>query len=80
MRDWYIDTLGAVATVRGRFVSGELAGVRLSFSQTASPLAPTAGRVLDRVAFERDGAARPGGSTTVDPWGAGIEIRLPSPP
>ncbi len=71
MRDWYVRELGAVATVRGRFVSGELAGVRLSFSQTASPLTPTAGRTIDRVAFDVPGAAGP---TTVDPWGAAIEI------
>lgn len=52
MQAWYVDALGATPAVRGRFISGEFAGVRLSFSPASWPLEPTLGRTIERVAFD----------------------------
>jgi catechol 2,3-dioxygenase-like lactoylglutathione lyase family enzyme len=74
MRDWYVRALGAVPTVRGRFLSGEFAGVRLSFSQASWPLAATRGRAIERVTFEvPDGAAVEAAAATLEGAGATID-------
>ncbi len=90
MQAWYVRALGASPTMRGRFLSAEFAGVRMSFSQATWPLVSTKGRAIERLAFETAdrAAARarleaagasveegPRSMIAADPWGTAIEIR-----
>ena len=52
MRDWYVKVFGAKPTTRGTFISAALPGVELTFAPSATPVAPTRGRVLDHIGFE----------------------------
>ena len=52
MRDWYVRVLGAKAGARGVYITANLPGLDLSFAPSATPVAPTKGRVLDHIGFE----------------------------
>jgi hypothetical protein len=52
IQDWYARVFGAVKGRRGNFEAADLPGVNLTFSNSANPLAGTAGRVIDMVGFE----------------------------
>lgn len=49
---WYAKTFGAKPGKRGQFEAADLPGVNLTFSNAASPTAPTKGRSLDHIGFE----------------------------
>lgn len=51
-RAWYVRTFSAVPGKRDTFEAADLPGVNLSFSPSATHLAPTQGRVLDHIGFE----------------------------
>jgi hypothetical protein len=52
MRAWYVKTLGATASRRGRFETADLPGVNLTFSPSPVPVVGTRGRALDHLGFE----------------------------
>ena len=54
MRDWYVKVFGATAATSANpnFITANLPGVGLNFSVSATPTAPTAGRVVDHIGFE----------------------------
>jgi len=54
MQEWYANTLGAVAGMRGNFQAADLPGVNLTFSGSQDPLLPTKGRSFDHIGFEVD--------------------------
>ena len=51
MRDWYVKVFGAKPGTRGVYITADLPGVDLSFTQAATA-APTKGHVLDHIGFE----------------------------
>ena len=55
IQDWYARVLGAVKGRRLNFEAADLPGVNLTFSNSSTPLAGTAGRVIDMVGFEVSG-------------------------
>jgi hypothetical protein len=57
IQDWYARVFGAVKGRRGNFEAADLPGVNLTFSNSANPVAGTAGRVIDMVGFEVIGLA-----------------------
>ena len=55
MRDWYVKVFGAAAqqaAANAAFISATLPGVRLNVSPSPTPVAATAGRVVDHIGFE----------------------------
>jgi catechol 2,3-dioxygenase-like lactoylglutathione lyase family enzyme len=52
MRQWYVDTFGAIRGKRGNFEAADLPGVNLSFSPADAALPGTQGRALDRIGFQ----------------------------
>jgi catechol 2,3-dioxygenase-like lactoylglutathione lyase family enzyme len=52
MRDWYAKVFGGAPREGPQFPSVQLPGVLLNFSQSASPVAGTQGRVYDHIGFE----------------------------
>ena len=52
MRDWYAKVFGATPREGPQFLSAQLPGVLLNFSQSASPVVGTQGRVYDHIGFE----------------------------
>ena len=53
MQKWYAGVFNAAAGKQGSIAAGRLPlGVSLLFSQTASPLSGTHGRVIDHIGFE----------------------------
>jgi hypothetical protein len=53
MQAWYVKVFGAVPGKRDQWDAADLPGVNLSFTPARNPVvAPTAGRVLDHIAFE----------------------------
>jgi len=55
MKDWYVQTFGALPGMRGNFQAADLPGVNLTYSSSDDPLAGTQGRSLDHIGFEIDG-------------------------
>ena len=52
IRNYYVKTYGAKPGKRLQFEVANLPGVELMFSKSATPTAPTKGRVLDHIGFE----------------------------
>jgi catechol 2,3-dioxygenase-like lactoylglutathione lyase family enzyme len=52
MRDWYAKVFSAKPRDGAVFVSADLPGVAMNFSPSATPMAPTTGRVYDHIGFE----------------------------
>jgi catechol 2,3-dioxygenase-like lactoylglutathione lyase family enzyme len=52
MRDWYANVFGGTPREGPQFPSAQLPGVLLNFSQSASPVVATQGRVYDHIGFE----------------------------
>ncbi len=52
MRAWYVKTFSALPGKRGLTEAADLLGINLRFARSKTDLAPTAGRVLDHIAFE----------------------------
>jgi catechol 2,3-dioxygenase-like lactoylglutathione lyase family enzyme len=74
MKLWYAALFGVEPADRGPFQAVDLPdGFNLSFSPAES-VVPTAGRVLDRIGFERQDGAPFSGKTIVDPWGTSLEL------
>jgi catechol 2,3-dioxygenase-like lactoylglutathione lyase family enzyme len=57
MRDWYVKIFGATAAppANPNFITANLPGVGLNFTQTKTAVAPTQGRALDHIGFEVKG-------------------------
>lgn len=49
---WYIEMFGAVASTRGPFHTGDLAGVELTFANSETPVVGTQGHGVDHIGFE----------------------------
>ena len=51
-QSWYIEMFGATPGTRGRFKTGNLEGVELTFSLAATPVAGSQGHAIDHIGFE----------------------------
>jgi catechol 2,3-dioxygenase-like lactoylglutathione lyase family enzyme len=49
---WYVKTFGAKPSLRNQAAVADVPGVQLRFAKTATPAAPTKGRVLDHIGFD----------------------------
>jgi catechol 2,3-dioxygenase-like lactoylglutathione lyase family enzyme len=49
---WYVKTFGAKPSLRNQAPVADVPGVQLRFAKTATPTAPTKGRVLDHIGFD----------------------------
>lgn len=52
MQAWYAKVFGATPRSGGAFLSADLPGVALNFTQSTEPVAGTAGRAFDHIGFE----------------------------
>jgi len=55
MRQWYVDTFGAIPGKRGNFEAADQPGLNLSFSPADTALPGTQGRALYRIGFQVKG-------------------------
>ena len=51
-QSWYIKMFGATAGTRGRFKTGNLPGVEITFGVAAKPLVGSQGYAIDHLGFE----------------------------
>lgn len=51
-QSWYIEMFGATPGTRGPFITGDLAGVELTFAVAETKLAGSQGRAIDHIGFE----------------------------
>ena len=49
---WYIEMFGASPSTRGRFKTGNMLGVELTFSLSPTPVVGTQGHAVDHIGFE----------------------------
>lgn len=74
LKMWYANLLHAHPADRGPFQAIDLPdGFNLTFSPS-DPVEPTKGRVIDRIGFEVESAARFQARELTDPWGTSIAI------
>jgi catechol 2,3-dioxygenase-like lactoylglutathione lyase family enzyme len=52
MQAWYAKHFGAIPGMRGRNQAADIPGANLSFTKSATPTVPTAGRTLDHIGFD----------------------------
>ena len=52
VQSWYVKNFGAVSCKRWHYEAVDLPGININISGDANPLAPTKGRMLDRIGFE----------------------------